>query len=262
MRCWIARRGSLISAAALVTILHAATVHAQPAGQTIPVELATAYVRTLARADSAANVEFLPGEVPAAMHDIIPAFPGARILGSVVVGRATTVVGTATVSPDSVLAWYAATYTKRGIPGMALLRLQTSPLCVRRRGGRTSGFGSASARCSAVSFRPLRCALRRRPIYRSRSCTTRQTRERDRNVSSIPRVNRRRHNCTPPSRRIRCCGTTAGNSRRADGRRHQPCPRASSASGRAATRPGRWRPPSSRWASRPAPPTAGMRLSR
>lgn len=127
MRCWIARRGSLISAAALVTILHAATLHAQQAGQTIPVELATAYVRTLARADSAANVEFLPGEVPAAMHDIIPAFPGARILGSVVVGRATTVVGTATVSPDSVLAWYAATYTKRGIPGMALLRLQTSP---------------------------------------------------------------------------------------------------------------------------------------
>jgi hypothetical protein len=120
-------RGSLLLTAALLSTLRAAPAPAQQPGQTIPVELAAAFVRTYARPDSAATVEFLPGEVPAAVRDVIPVVPGARVIGSVVLNRATTVLGTSTLSPDSVLAWYAAAYTKRGIPGMALIRLQTSP---------------------------------------------------------------------------------------------------------------------------------------
>ncbi|HSQ31554.1 MAG TPA: hypothetical protein VLN49_16975 [Gemmatimonadaceae bacterium] len=120
-------RGTLLLAAALLSTFPAAPAPAQQPAQTVPVELAAAFVRTYARPDSAATVEFLPGEVPAAVRDVIPIIPGARIIGSVVLSRATTVLGTSTLSPDSVLAWYASTYTKRGLPAMALVRVQTSP---------------------------------------------------------------------------------------------------------------------------------------
>ena len=102
-------------------------LHAQQPAQTIPVELASAYLRTLGRTDSATTVEFLPGEVPAAIRDLIPLMPGARLIGSVVLNRAMTVLGTSPLPPDSVAAWYAAEYTKRGIPAMALVRLQAFP---------------------------------------------------------------------------------------------------------------------------------------
>ena len=102
-------------------------LHAQQAVQTIPVELAAAYVRTLGRADSTTTVQFLPGEVPAAVGDLIPMLPGARLIGSVVLNRATTVLGTTTLPPDSVLAWYASEFVKRHILALALVRVQSSP---------------------------------------------------------------------------------------------------------------------------------------
>jgi len=123
----VARRASLLAIAAVLPGPRANFLRAQQPTQTIPVELAAAYVRSVARTDSAAAVEFLPGEVPAAVREMIPVLPGSRVVGSVVVNRTTTVVGTTTVAPDSVLAWYAATYTKRGFPAMALVRVQTSP---------------------------------------------------------------------------------------------------------------------------------------
>jgi hypothetical protein len=104
-----------------------AVLPAQQSGSTIPVELAVAYVRTLGRADSAATVEFLPGDIPAAVRDVVPVAPGARLIGTVVRGRSTTVLGSSTLSPDSVLAWYAAEYIRRRFPAMALVRVQSSP---------------------------------------------------------------------------------------------------------------------------------------
>ncbi len=123
----IARRTGLLLIPGFFSIFRVAPAPAQQPAQTVPVELAAAFVRTYARPDSAATVEFLSGDVPAAVRDVIPIVPGARIIGSVVLNRATTVLGTSTLSPDSVLAWYASTYTKRGIPAMALVRVQTSP---------------------------------------------------------------------------------------------------------------------------------------
>src|SRR5512142_172631 len=92
----VARRAWLIAIAAVLPSPHANFLRAQQPAQTIPVELATAYVRSVARTDSAAAVEFLPGEVPAAVREMIPVLPGSRVVGSVVVDRTTTVVGTTT----------------------------------------------------------------------------------------------------------------------------------------------------------------------
>ena len=123
----VGRRAWLIAIAALLSSPRTRFLRAQQPTQSIPVELATAYVRSVARTDSAAVVEFLTGDVPAAVREMIPVLPGSRVVGGVVVNRTTTVLATTTVAPDSVLAWYAATYAKRGFPAMALLRVQTSP---------------------------------------------------------------------------------------------------------------------------------------
>ena len=115
----------LLSAAGLVPGRR--ELRAQQAARTIPVELAAAYVRTLGRSDSASTVEFMPGDEPAAVRDILPVPPGARIIGTVLANRVTTVLASSTQPPDSVVAWYAAQYAKRGLPGVSLVRTQAFP---------------------------------------------------------------------------------------------------------------------------------------
>lgn len=117
----------LVTLATQIAASPPGSLHAQQQGQTIPVELAAAYLRTLGRPDSTTTVQFLPGEVPASVGDLIPIVPGARLIGSVVLSRATTVLGTSMLAPDSVLAWYASEYGKRHLPALAFVRTQASP---------------------------------------------------------------------------------------------------------------------------------------
>jgi len=96
----------------------------RPDSSSIPTELAVAFARSYAPADSAARVEFYPGAIAPALSEVVSLPSNSRIIGSVVFGRNASLFGTSTLSPDSVLAWYAGDYSRRGWSGEALIRVQ------------------------------------------------------------------------------------------------------------------------------------------
>lgn len=100
----------------------------RPDSSTVPTELAVAFARGFAPTDSAARVEFFPGVIAAAVNGLVSLPTASRVVGSVVLGRNTYVFGTTTLSPDSVLAWYAADYSRRGWSAEALVRVMAGQL--------------------------------------------------------------------------------------------------------------------------------------
>jgi hypothetical protein len=98
----------------------------QPDQQTIPRELAVAFARAAAVPDSTVAIEFFPGTIAPAVADRVSVPPGARLIGTVAIARNTFVLAASIDAPDSILAWYARDYAKRGWSGFSLVRvLQT-----------------------------------------------------------------------------------------------------------------------------------------
>jgi hypothetical protein len=123
-------RARLLAAASLFL---GAPVSAQqavprPDSSMVPTELAIAFARGFAPGDSAARVEFYPGLVAAAVNGLVSLPAASRVIGSVVLGRNTYVFGTTTLPPDSVLAWYASDYSRRGWSAEALVRVMAGQL--------------------------------------------------------------------------------------------------------------------------------------
>lgn len=100
---------------------------------TVPRELAIAFARVYAAADSTAAIEFLPASIAPSIASDVAIPPDSRVVGTVVLGRNTYVFGTSPLAPDSVRAWYSRDYGRRNWPALSLVRTQAS-------GGAAGGF--------------------------------------------------------------------------------------------------------------------------
>jgi hypothetical protein len=99
----------------------------------VPRELAIAFARVYAAADSTAAVEFLPATVAPSVASDVAIPPESRVVGSVVFGRNTYVFGISPLPADSVRAWYSREYLRRKWPALSLVRTQAP-------GGAAGGF--------------------------------------------------------------------------------------------------------------------------
>jgi len=105
------------------------TASAQRSDQaTIPRDLAAAFVRMYVPNDTTSVVDFTPDSIPLEIGSIVELPPGARLLGTVSVGKTAYVLGTASSPADSVLAWYARQAAQHHWSAEALVRATGNPL--------------------------------------------------------------------------------------------------------------------------------------
>jgi hypothetical protein len=92
--------------AALSTVLPALlfpTVRLDAQGNGVSHDLATAYVRMMNVADSQSTIDFVEGRVADNVAQFVHLPSTVRVLGTVVTGRTTYVLGTSSLAPDSVV---------------------------------------------------------------------------------------------------------------------------------------------------------------
>ena len=123
------RRSSLAAVALLVASAAVNATHAQGSDQaSVPRDLAAAFVHMYLANDTSSMVDFAPDSIPPSISAIVAIPPGARLLGTVSVGKTAYVLGTSTSPADSVLAWFARQAAQHHWPAEALVRATGNPL--------------------------------------------------------------------------------------------------------------------------------------
>jgi hypothetical protein len=89
----------------------------------IPRDLAAAFVHMYIANDTSTLIDFAPDSIPATIASIVEIPPGARLLGTVSLGKTAYVLGTASLPADSVLAWYARQAAQHHWSAEALVRV-------------------------------------------------------------------------------------------------------------------------------------------
>ena len=79
------------------------SISAQTSDAPVPRDLAVAFARSLASADSQSAVDFLAAQIPPVIQSLVHLPPSARVLGTVIVGRTSFVMAATPLPPDSIL---------------------------------------------------------------------------------------------------------------------------------------------------------------
>jgi hypothetical protein len=112
--------GAMLALAARTPLL------AAQATASVPRDLAEAFARLYAPADSAVSVDFLPGAVPGAVQAQVHLPPAARVIGTVALNRNTFVFASTPLSADSALRWIAHEYGRLHYEGLSQVRVPSA----------------------------------------------------------------------------------------------------------------------------------------
>ena len=96
--------------------------------RSIPRDLAAAFVHMYVANDTNTVIDFAPDSIPTAVASLVAIPPGARLLGTVSVGKTAYVLGTSSAPADSVLAWYARQAAQHHWSAEALVRAAGNPM--------------------------------------------------------------------------------------------------------------------------------------
>lgn len=123
------RHSSLAAAALFCLSAGASPTFAQRSDQaSIPRDFAEAFVRLYTANDTNTVIDFAPDSIPPAIAPLVALPPGARLLGTVSVGKIAYVLGSTSAPADTVLAWYARDAARRHWSAEAMIRAAGNPL--------------------------------------------------------------------------------------------------------------------------------------